>query len=103
MQDLSSLTRDRTHAPCSGSASLNYWAMREVLTGSPLNFEKTPWLLPWEWVLRGKGRRLGGCLLLWSRPRSKRAVEKIQEHSGGYSVFMAITLGGLYNFQSSFI
>ena len=58
MQDLSSLTRDRTHAPCSGSASLNYWATREVLTGSPLNFEKTPWLLPWEWVLKGEGRRL---------------------------------------------
>ena len=31
MQDLSSLTRDQTHAPCSGSAGLNHWTSREVL------------------------------------------------------------------------
>ena len=58
MQDLGSLTRDQTRAPCSGSASLNNWITREVLTGSPLNLEKSPWLLPWGWVLRGKGGRL---------------------------------------------
>ena len=34
MRDLSSLTRERTHAPCSGSTeawSLNHWTAREVL------------------------------------------------------------------------
>ena len=30
MQDLSSLTRNWTHAPCSGSQSLNHWTTREV-------------------------------------------------------------------------
>ena len=30
MQDLSSLTRDQTSAPCSGSKSLNHWTTRTV-------------------------------------------------------------------------
>ena len=30
MQDLSSSTRDRTHAPCTGSSPLNHWTAREV-------------------------------------------------------------------------
>ena len=34
--DFSSLTRDWIHAPCTGSASLNHWSIREVPI--PLNF-----------------------------------------------------------------
>ena len=30
MWDLSSLTRDRTHAPCSGSLKFNHWVARQV-------------------------------------------------------------------------
>ena len=30
MQDLSFLTRGRTHDPCSGSSESNHWAAREV-------------------------------------------------------------------------
>jgi len=30
MRDLSSLTRDQTHAPCSGVQSPNHWVTREV-------------------------------------------------------------------------
>ena len=33
MWDLSSLTRDRTHTPCIGKWSLNYWTAREVPHG----------------------------------------------------------------------
>ena len=32
--DLSFLTRDRTHAPCSESQSLNHWTAREVFRNS---------------------------------------------------------------------
>ena len=35
MWDLSSSTRDRTHAPCSGSSRLNHWIAREVLFTYP--------------------------------------------------------------------
>lgn len=30
MRRLQSPTRDQTHAPCSGSRSLNHWTIREV-------------------------------------------------------------------------
>ena len=31
MQDLSSLTRDQTHTPCSGRENLNHWTTRKVM------------------------------------------------------------------------
>ena len=36
MQDLSSLTRDRTHTPCMDRQSLNHWTSREVPQGKQI-------------------------------------------------------------------
>ena len=40
MQNLGSHTRDRTHVPCIGRQTLNYWTTKEVLFLSFNNYKK---------------------------------------------------------------